>query len=385
MNSDHDLLCLVDAIYKASLDPRGWFEFASEFRRMTRAERVNVAMVTPDLLGGEGLEIYTVGGDPSTDRAYDEYYWQSDPHTSWVVEHLPQIPPGMVGPGIQVMSVQSLMKTEYFNDWVKPQGLGARSCAGIIDPKCLTMVGVFMPSSFTGLPDGEVALLRRAMPHIINSYKLSRRIGRVEFERDAVAQSLNHVPHGVFVLDDQGNLISANDVGQAQLNEGDGLRFESGRGLFATERSAQCEFDRLLKVALEASRDALNATTSGGVMRLTRSSGLRPLELLIAPLPIAERAFNRLYGAVVVIVSDPEQIHETMPETLRRLYGLTRVEAEVAIALLQGCSTREVSDEIGISINTVRGYIRRLLFKMGCRRQQDLIQLMIRGVAGLSF
>lgn len=74
---------------------------------------------------------------------------------------------------------------------------------------------------------------------------------------------------------------------------------------------------------------------------------------------------------------------EAEAELLRSLYGLTPTESEVATLLLDGKKVSEIQDQLGITENTVRTHVRKVLEKVQARGQGDLIRILLAGPAGL--
>ncbi len=71
------------------------------------------------------------------------------------------------------------------------------------------------------------------------------------------------------------------------------------------------------------------------------------------------------------------------PERLRRIYGFTPVEAEVAARIAAGMRLPAISDALGITIHTVRGHLKQLFVKTDTHRQPDLVRVLVTGLAGL--
>lgn len=65
------------------------------------------------------------------------------------------------------------------------------------------------------------------------------------------------------------------------------------------------------------------------------------------------------------------------PSALRRLYGLTAKEAELAISLAQGASLKEYAERAGVSFETARWHSKRLMQKMDCGKQQDVMYALL--------
>jgi DNA-binding CsgD family transcriptional regulator len=62
---------------------------------------------------------------------------------------------------------------------------------------------------------------------------------------------------------------------------------------------------------------------------------------------------------------------------MRQLYGLTPAEARVANLLLEGLEVREAAERLGITLETARFHLKRVLAKTGTRRQTELLRLML--------
>lgn len=84
-----------------------------------------------------------------------------------------------------------------------------------------------------------------------------------------------------------------------------------------------------------------------------------------APASGAAPATDGLYDALM----------RRRAEDLRRAFGLTERETEVAELLLCGRSRPYIRDELGISLNTVHAHARSILAKCGVHSQRELIDL----------
>jgi DNA-binding CsgD family transcriptional regulator len=84
--------------------------------------------------------------------------------------------------------------------------------------------------------------------------------------------------------------------------------------------------------------------------------------------------------AVTVLIVDRDSQSEPDLAVLRELFSLTPAEARVAGKLVVGRSVEEIASEAGISIETVRTQIKRVLSKTGTDRQGKLISLILRSI-----
>jgi len=64
------------------------------------------------------------------------------------------------------------------------------------------------------------------------------------------------------------------------------------------------------------------------------------------------------------------------------LYGLTRSELEVALALAGGASLKDIAESRKVSINTVRTHAAHLRDKMGAHSQADIVRTTLLHLGG---
>ena len=69
-------------------------------------------------------------------------------------------------------------------------------------------------------------------------------------------------------------------------------------------------------------------------------------------------------------------------DRLRRLYGLTRAEAHVALAVLRGDGLQAAADALGVTLATVKTHLQHVFGKTGTQRQAELVNLLLAGGTG---
>ena len=76
-------------------------------------------------------------------------------------------------------------------------------------------------------------------------------------------------------------------------------------------------------------------------------------------------------GVVVVVV---ERAESAVPDqgALRRAFGLTTREAQVACLLAERRSNREIGEMLGVTVHTVRRHTERVLAKLEVRSRRDV-------------
>ena len=75
-----------------------------------------------------------------------------------------------------------------------------------------------------------------------------------------------------------------------------------------------------------------------------------------------------------MLIIDPEHEPEPAAALLRRLYGLTNTEAEVALRIVRGADLKQISDELSVSVTTVRTHLQHIFDKTDTHRQAELVR-----------
>jgi DNA-binding CsgD family transcriptional regulator len=168
--------------------------------------------------------------------------------------------------------------------------------------------------------------------------------------------------------------VSCNQSGEKTLRGSDGLKIVGGI-LRATDGHADSQLKQVVLDAISAIQPVACRTA----LSVSRPSGKRPYQLIVAPIRNGLSAFAGMRSPhLVVLVIDPERPQRARRDDLVRLYGLTAREAAVASGLSEGKTIELVADELGITYETGRSHLRRILEKTGTRRQTEFILLMAR-------
>jgi DNA-binding CsgD family transcriptional regulator len=135
---------------------------------------------------------------------------------------------------------------------------------------------------------------------------------------------------------------------------------------------------RRLEGLLAAAATADPARRSAGSMALAAPGRTEGLSVTVAPARVEESGLFDGGPRVMVCVTDPEADVRPPEETLRELFGLTRSEAKLALALSGGDSLSEAAQRHGVSLNTARVHLSRVFDKTGVNRQGALVALLTR-------
>src|SRR5262249_1302165 len=158
--------------------------------------------------------------------------------------------------------------------------------------------------------------------------EMNQRLARIGSTASEAA--LNVLPDGVIVLDETSRLVFANRAAERLLAAGDGISLKHAKPCASFPSDTA-----FLQAAIAAAITGGDCGRSGHALMLQRPSSKRALTVIAAPLKAEPAWFVAHAPAVILFVSDPEQSGAVpLPDQLRALFGLTRMEALVAAEIV---------------------------------------------------
>jgi DNA-binding CsgD family transcriptional regulator len=274
-----------------------------------------------------------------------------------------------------VMDTADVTKTEFYNDWVRPQGFHATlACYVLKEGATSGVVSVARRAGKGEFERGEVeAFTHTIAPHLRRAAQMQVRLMRAELHRAGSAEAMDRLADAIILLGADGRVLHANRAAQELLRAGNGLQL--GRdGLLAAHNGDAAALRRLVADAVDN-----NGAMSGadGVLAIRRPAPLPPLTMVVAPIR-AELAWPGLaQPRCAVFVTDPTRLPQPDLAALRKLYGLSRAEAAVALAVCRGQGLAAASAALGIHLSTTRTHLQRVFEKTDTRRQAELARLLL--------
>ena len=220
-------------------------------------------------------------------------------------------------------------------------------------------------------PFGEpaFAILRPLMPHLRRAALLQREVTSLRARLAAFTSYLDRSPLPFLLTDARGRVLYANAAAHQIAGGKDGITITSGQLSVMSPRN-RAAFGKAIE---EAATGRGRPLCRIEVERPT--SDKAPYRLLLMPVPAAAGLYQ---PTAAVLIVDTEARPELDSEVLSDLFFLTPAEARVTAKLGVGRSADEIAGEMGVSLETVRTHIRRVLSKTGTGRQGELISLVLR-------
>ncbi len=360
---------LVSLIYAAATDNSMWQKVCDELNKHTGAP---VKMFGHSVRTFDSLGLIGAGWDPAELDSYHHYYGDLNPWMQMDVA----MPVGMVGVSDQALSREDLLKTEFYNDWLRPQENIVTGSAMICyrsNDRFVAMVGACRARDADNTLPELVSLLETVSPHITQSIAIS---SVLQNGNDRAMQHLQASRHGIVFIHRSGRVGFINAAAEDFLTTSSIACIAPGVGLRSKDEKLQDFFNKAVR--------AMQASEFSGLPKPTAIStppfGPGLIHCHIFP-EVAEQKFpesiwsDPVAGAFVItgrLGLDPA----LSCADIARSFGATPAEARIAQALMDGHSLYEFADANTLSRHTVRNQMRALLHKTGTRSQMDFVHLM---------
>jgi len=368
MHESQRLSALIGDIYDAALDPALWVEVLRKTRAFIGGW--SIALSWKDAVAKRGGSYFEEGNqDPHYQQLYFEKYIKLDPFTmtQFVVDI--EEPKSF----LEVMPYAELIQTRIYKEWIQPQGIvDALMC--LID-KSVTSVGfmVVFRNERDGIVDDNTRdRARLVIPHIRRSTLIGRVIDLKQAEAASLADTLDGISAGMFLVDATGRIVHANAAGHVMLDAADVLHAKGGR-LQVNDAQA----DQMLADAFATAGNGDAAIGVKGVaVPLVARDGERYVAHVL-PLTSGRRrnAGTNYAAAAALCVHKAALDTPSPPEAIAKAYKLTPTELRVLLAIVEIGGVPEVAEALGIAETTVRTHLNQTYHKTGVNRQADLVKL----------
>lgn len=369
---DRTVLGFAHRLYEQAEDPGGLEQGLCSIADSLHAVVVCVHRYEITRRRGEAVRVLR-GLTPDQVREYREHHAA---HNPWMLGL--RAPPNVsdVLAGHELCPADELLRHRFYHDFLAPKGL-LDLLATVVETDAAILETVNMlrgedPGRFVGV---EIALMRRLAPHLCNAFRMNRRFAEIRRSRDLLADVISCIQTAVIAIDSDLRVIEANHAADSLLETNDGLRVNRG----TLEVCDNVGRDALREVVGRlAKTDHGDDTFAGGSFSIERPSGANAYSATAVPTQALTTTCGRRF-CCLLFIEDPE-LDDDIPDPVRiqQLWSLTPTEARVAAMLAGGMSTREISERLEISFNTVRCYVSRIYGKTDTSRQTELVRLLTR-------
>jgi len=358
---------LVGNIYDASLDPALWPAVFEQVCRFVRCSSAHL-FAQDSVHKTTASRYFTWGDEPEFTQLYIDKYAKLNPMFPGAlffnVEEVHQL--------IEIIPREEVRRTRFCIEWMAPQEIIDDMFA--ILEKSATSCSLFqvIRRRRDGVVDDDAReRLALLAPHIRRSVLIGKIIDLKKVEAAALADSLDTLSAGMFMVDASGRIVHANASGHSMLAEAKVLRSVGGH------------LGAIDSLANQALLESFAATESGDPA-LGRKGIAVPLKARdderyvanVLPLTSGTRRKAGIsYSAVATVFVHKAALELSPPEAIVKEFKLTPAELRVLFANVEIGGVHESAEALGISEATARTHLRHLFEKTGTSRQAELIKL----------
>jgi len=190
-------------------------------------------------------------------------------------------------------------------------------------------------------------------------------------------EAYDNVGVGVGIVNGDNRIQHSNRVADEILATRDGLEL-TPEGTLRLDRgmasAPQALFDRLPVSKVHDAREQEHVM----VLAVPRSSGKRPLTVLVRPSTRPVESLGTGSPSTLVFLIDPERPMKGMEKHVRHAYGLTATETELAMLLMQGNNLNECCQAMAVRRPTAASHLQQLFKKVRVHTQSQLVSVLCR-------
>lgn len=355
---------LLFRVYEAALDPRKWQDALDAIS--LAAGNINVHMFGFDHTGDVALGNIWSGYDPDFIASYRAHYGNVSPRARGFAS----LAPGVISRAGDLAAPDSYLRSEMYNDWVRPQDdmLGGGGGVLLRDNRRMIVFGANIRArAVDRLEDDWLALAGLLMPHLQQAIHLGRALG-------AGLPAGTSAATATLLLTENGALLDANAAAMDLMQRDTILRIgPTGKPTFRDATAAAA-----LRRGLTAVRQGTplgGAFPCGrepdGTVHYGRFAHFRPDETSALQVQLGVPVST----PCLLLTVTRHAADRSIDQVLASQYRLTAAELAIARGIADGLSLAELAAQRRVSIHTVRDQIKAALTKTGTRRQSDLVRL----------
>lgn len=377
--SPQDLSQLIGSIYDCVLVPSQWEKTLSDI--MQALSGASVILSLNDLRNDRILIDKSVGWGAEGLVERQKYLPEIHARVSEWFEKGPSLDEPFIAS--RELAPDYLHASPYAQYCLKPRG--------IVD--IMHQFLMYTPSHFSELvigrheregviTDREVEIAGLLLPHLRRAVTISNVLDARAIERERISEALDTLHCGFVLTNGEGKILHANRAAERLLENGQAVYDASGV-LAARMPDAERELHKAIWLA------ARNEGTLGktGLAVCLSGSLIPPMLAHVLPINGSDlRARLRPEAVAAVFFPRPPAAGYGTPpnetkEFLRRRFGLTKAEADVALEIAKGDGRNAAGVRLGITATTVRAHLSSIFEKTGVRRQAELVRLLMQSNA----
>lgn len=362
----------IDALYASAGNREALASALAAFLPEFDAQKVGL-ITTPNVLRPGSYVVASHGIADENHVAYQTHFCTEDEWVRCIFERHP-VQAGDVFLGNELVPADRLLRTRFWRDYCVPhQCLDVVGCvleAPGQDSSPLTFLSYIRAQDATPIRADCKEHARALVPHVRRVLTLHRRLAPQLAAGQSIAELFERMALPMVFVDAAGHLVQANAAAQRLLDRGRLIRTAAPQGAVQACVGPRWQDLGALLVKLHEEPGFDLAIEEPA----DHEDLPRPLQVLTVQrvhAAFSDRLAEHRAHAVLSIRSVTLPLHGPL---VRRHFGLTQTELEVARGLTEGLSAEAVARQLGVRITTVRTHIASLLAKTSSKRQSEVLR-----------
>ena len=357
---------IVESIYDSALNPQNWQQTVTLFNEAFNSSATGFFIQTTE---HKAVDFFFQGLDSSELQFYSEHLADKNP---WFTV------PGLMKPG-RILSDHSLevlyndksafTRTEMYQDWYRRLGLRHTMGGNLLDYNGNLLNFTFMrPASCGYYSEEEINRYKPLCGHLTRAMEINERIKNADDPGIFINETvLNQLRIGIILLDNNRNVSFINSYAQKLMDRDKSITINSSR-LLLQHKTNQDSLNEALKTAYKSQHSS--------TLSFFRTIGT-PLAVSVMP----SREYRNFLGMsclqVAIFIVDPDDRNIGSYEYFARRWHLTPLESRFSMLMIENKTINQIAEELHLTENTTRWYLKQIMQKLGVKRQTELISKLL--------
>jgi DNA-binding CsgD family transcriptional regulator len=347
-------------LYRAAIRPDPLTDWSRIFRDQDDSLFVDFTLMTPS---GEALRIGTSDPQGTAHQDFVAHYQFINP----LNRHWQVAPQGRIVHFDDRLIDETCRRSEFYSRYSEFLQSGDGVCMVLGQGRAQKVLMHMRLPRHRGGAERSVDLLGSLSEDLVASFEIYAAMLNAANTIQCVADSLDHEGLGLAIVGGDGRIEHVNGSMNALLREGRLVRAERGRMAAGTGHAVPGLPDLIRRTARAGEFGRIRYRDPGRASNGT---------ILACPAPLAVDLDHAGSDRIVLLVSPGGRRDRESAESLRASHGLTATEARVARRLGDGRTTRQIADEFGVQINSIRMHLKAIYAKTGTHSQVELLNFL---------
>jgi DNA-binding CsgD family transcriptional regulator len=359
---------LVASVLDGAFETPPWSSFLTQLRELTGADFATLMLRPPGRPYGEALSLFSgEGSQQSVDDVWTRYNASLDILSDFGMEE------GRIYAFDELYPPKNLAHMAYFKEVIVANGITVCRMIRLMEPSGVSgWLAISRRQDDFG-PDDD-ALLKVIAPILRGGLRYYVALEHERFISTVTGDAMRGLHFGWMALDAQSNVIECDPEAAKVLTRSNVLsKSLSGRLIVQSDQLRDKVFNAIAELVK-------NPQAKPRAFTLNQDPWL---DMLLMPTRENQRSVNPRAAIIAYIHGDNWHASDRC-EHLVQLFGLSRSESRLALALSRGMTFSQAAESLGIKIDTARKCSKLIYSKTGAGGLPDLVRIVMRSVVAFA-